>query len=41
MKDLIKKVIDDKVKNLHPDIENLMVEELLKLEIKSQKKILK
>jgi hypothetical protein len=41
MKDLIKKVIDNKVKNLHPNIENLIIEELLGLEINSQKKILK
>ena len=39
MKDFIKKVIDDKIKNLHPDLENLIIEEVLSLGLNREYKI--
>jgi hypothetical protein len=39
MRDFIKKVIDDKIKNLHPDLENLIIEEVLSLGLNREYKI--
>lgn len=40
MIDKIKEVIDNKVKNLHPDIENMVIKSLLETNLKSKYKIL-
>lgn len=39
--DIIKKIIDDKVKNLHPELEKTIINEVLENKLKSKKSILK